>query len=780
MSQLVVLNLGKGHWQQGFSTVIAQLWQPNDPTPVQFTGGLPAAPDLELLYQRWQRLYETLYSYLGWRSRTLLPTVEPEFEIDDTDFTYVSATEFEHLCQKLQQQFNQWLNADEFRNIDRKLRTCLVPTDEVRFIITTEFNPVLRLPWCLWQFFDDYPNAELALSPPEFTRSIKTAVDNPGGKVKILAVLGDRHGIDIEQDRALLERLPHTELTFLVEPSRTELDRHLWQPGWDLFFFAGHSSSQGKGQIQVNQSENLTIDQLKYALRKAIEQGLKLAIFNSCDGLGLARTLADLHLPQVIVMREPVPDRVAQEFLKHFLMAFSSGRSLYAAVREAREKLQPLEQEFPCATWLPVICQNPAEVPSTWEAWQGPRVGVKRDRLPGRGWRTVLFSGLLVTAILTGVRWLGWLQPLELGAFDLLTRLRPAEKADPRLIIVTVTEQDIQSQGAEPRQGSLSDRSLNRLLAKLEQYNPIAIGLDLYRDFPVSANQPDLAQRLKQNDRLVAICKRPDPVTNPIGIVPPPEVPSDRLGFSDFVEDNDGVLRRHLLVMSPNPVSPCTPALAFSVQLAFRYLNAKGVVAEFTPTWALKLGSTIAPRLGNRTGGYQPMDAGGVQLLLNYRSTPQRVAQQVTLAQVLSGEINPAAFKDRVVLVGVTSPNTGDYWATPYGKSFVDRVPGVFLQAQMVSQLLSTALDGRPLLWVWHLWGEIGWIGGWAIVGGLLAWYFRHPVRWTLTIAIAIVIVSGLCFIVLIVGGWIPLVPAGLAIVLTNVQVLYLTSRSPN
>ena len=65
-------------------------------------------------------------------------------------------------------------------------------------------------------------------------------------------------------------------------------------------------------------------------------------------------------------MREPVPDVVAQEFLKHFLSEFSSGQSLYAAMRLARERLQGLEREYPCATWLPIICQNAAEPSMIW------------------------------------------------------------------------------------------------------------------------------------------------------------------------------------------------------------------------------------------------------------------------------------------------------------------------------------------------------------------------------------------------------------------------------
>ena len=52
-------------------------------------------------------------------------------------------------------------------------------------------------------------------------------------------------------------------------------------------------------------------------------------------------------------------------------MAFSGGQSLYSAVREARERLQGLESQFPCASWLPTLWQNPAFVPPTWETLRG-------------------------------------------------------------------------------------------------------------------------------------------------------------------------------------------------------------------------------------------------------------------------------------------------------------------------------------------------------------------------------------------------------------------------
>jgi hypothetical protein len=150
------------------------------------------------------------------------------------------------------------------------------------------------------------------------------------------------------------------------------LNDELWLQSWDILFFAGHSCTQSEteeiGYFHINQTDTLTIAELKNALTKAISQGLHLAIFNSCDGLGIANNLADLHIPQMIVMREPVPDQVAQEFLKNFLTEFSNGKPLYQSVREARYKLQGLEDKFPCATLLPVICQNPAEIPLAWHS----------------------------------------------------------------------------------------------------------------------------------------------------------------------------------------------------------------------------------------------------------------------------------------------------------------------------------------------------------------------------------------------------------------------------
>ncbi|TAF39322.1 MAG: CHAT domain-containing protein, partial [Oscillatoriales cyanobacterium] len=143
------------------------------------------------------------------------------------------------------------------------------------------------------------------------------------------------------------------------------------EKGWHIFFFAGHSSTLPDGQIgefEIGDSESISIDDLKNAMKIAIAKGLQLAIFNSCDGLGIANQLAKLYLPQSIVMREVVADEAAQKFLQDFLTAFANNQSLYTSVREARRKLEDAKnKELPGISWLPVICQNPAVEPLRWK-----------------------------------------------------------------------------------------------------------------------------------------------------------------------------------------------------------------------------------------------------------------------------------------------------------------------------------------------------------------------------------------------------------------------------
>ncbi|MBW4494977.1 MAG: trypsin-like peptidase domain-containing protein [Oscillatoria princeps RMCB-10] len=382
MGKIVVLHLADGNFEDGFR-VILQIREDGNIPSTQITGKLPPCPEIEKDYSSWKLAYGSLAGSLrrlDWRlgaPANQLTNISPRMDVQKA-------------MQVLSKRLNTWLNSESFRPVKEKLLQKFNPSEEIRVIIQTEDIRLRRLPWHLWDFFEYYPKAEVAFSATGYQKTEISAFSRK--QVSILAILGNSADIDIQKDRKLLENLPKAETRFLVEPLLRELYSCLWDDqGWDILFFAGHSLSQGNskpGRIYINKNDSLTMGELKYALRKSIERGLKLAIFNSCDGLGLVRDLEELHIPQVIVMREPVPDRVAQEFLNHFIKAFSSGKSLYASVREAREKLQSIEDEFPCASWLPVICQNPAEEPVTWQGLQhrsravSPKMTWAKNKLP--------------------------------------------------------------------------------------------------------------------------------------------------------------------------------------------------------------------------------------------------------------------------------------------------------------------------------------------------------------------------------------------------------------
>ncbi|WP_088243513.1 eIF2A-related protein [Calothrix rhizosoleniae] len=367
MPNLVIINLGKGNLYNGFSTITVQLWLTNQQRPEKFIAKLPPAANLAESYREWKLMYQALCNRQV--IRTSLEE-DDDLEIIEGGINQISQVSFEQLNQTLQKHLNSWLKSEDFLPIDLELRSQLNQKEDIQVIFETNDEELWQFPWYGWNFFKDYPHSEMALSRQAYQRQPPQKTQRK--KVRILAILGNTQGIDVEQESSLLNQLEDAETKFLVKPSHAQLNAQLKdKQGWDVLFFAGHSQTTGAtGRIYINENKGdnyLRIEQLEESLKPAIENGLRVAIFNSCDGVGLALALEKLRISLVIVMREPVPNRVAEEFFKHFLEAFSEQRQpLYQAFREARSKLQDLENEYPGASWLPVICQNPSVDPPTW------------------------------------------------------------------------------------------------------------------------------------------------------------------------------------------------------------------------------------------------------------------------------------------------------------------------------------------------------------------------------------------------------------------------------
>ncbi len=374
-----------------------------------------------------------------------------------------------------------------------------------------------------------------------------------------------------------------------------------------------------------------------------------------------------------------------------------------------------------------------------------------------------MLAGATVTLLNLGVQRLGWLQSWELGSFDSLVRLQPDAGRDPRLLIVGISEADIQALGRFP----ISDSAIAQTLTKLQKYQPKVIGLDLYRDLPQEPGHQELLAKLKAPN-VVAIAKMSD-AESP-GVPAPPGIPRDRIGFNDFVLDADGVVRRHLLSVSQANKSTVS---SFSLQLALLYLKDR-VQQKNSPVnpHQINWGKAEFLPLKSDSGGYANLDARGYQILLKYRSA-NNVARQVSISQVLKGEIDPSWIKDKIVLIGTTAPSTRDVFLTPYSpvQKQTPKMPGVILHAQMLSQILSAVLEGRSLFWIWPQWAEILWNGSWAVLGGVVAWRLVHPAMAGLVGGALLIGLLGISFAIFIGGGWVPLVSPALGLVVTGVGV---------
>lgn len=385
-------------------------------------------------------------------------------------------------------------------------------------------------------------------------------------------------------------------------------------------------------------------------------------------------------------------------------------------------------------------------------------------------WRVGVLPGLVVVGLVAGARMTGSLQLLEWTAFDRVLRSRPLEAPDPRVVIVGINEEDIRLVGKYP----IPDRELATLLKTLQHYQPAVIGLDLFRDTTTDPDRAELARVFRTSPNLIGIEADLGSATT-LKVKPPPELPPAQVGLANILLDPDGKLRRSLLA---SKVDAGTVKYSLSLLLAARYLSAKGIVFQqgTRASDPIRLGTIVLPRFRANTGGYVRAQAGGNQLLLNFRSHPTPFPV-VSMTDVLRGKVKPEVVRDRIVLVGVTASNSlNDTVMTDAVKgSLISAATGVTDDYQLlygvenhahaISQIISAVLDQRPLLRTWPDGWEYAWIMLWGLLGIALGWLLQSP--WKTLLGLAL---SSACLIAIAYGGitlswWLPVVPSLLALV---------------
>ena len=376
-------------------------------------------------------------------------------------------------------------------------------------------------------------------------------------------------------------------------------------------------------------------------------------------------------------------------------------------------------------------------------------------------WRVGSLPGLLLIALIILARMAGYFQFFECVALDYLLRYRPVEPIDERILIIGIDEQDIHNATTYP----IPDRDLAGLLTQLEGYKPSVIGLDIIRDLPTEQGYPKpgysaLVDVLKTHKNIVGI----ERIALGLTADPPPALPPEQVGFADLVPDQDGNLRRNLAV---DRDSHGTLKFSLPTRLAEIYLVGKGVALDngIQDKAALRFGAVEFPRLLPNFGGYVGEDISGVQLFLNFRSgaKPFRV---VSLRDIIAGKVPAEWIRDRIILIGMTAASLKDTVKSTTAGGV--EISGVEAHAHAVSQMVSAVLDGRSLIKVLPDGWEYVWIAVWGLGGIALGRIILSPFKALFGIGMISILLVGSCYCLILLGWWVPLVPALLVFVLNS------------
>ena len=336
-------------------------------------------------------------------------------------------------------------------------------------------------------------------------------------------------------------------------------------------------------------------------------------------------------------------------------------------------------------------------------------------------WSQTVAIALIVTGTVWGVERQGWLQHYELTAYDLMVRVRGQTEPDPRLLIVGISDADI----AQQEQWPLSDAIFAQTLENLQKHRPAAIGIDIYRDLRFDPGHGDFARQL--NVPNIVTIRAIEGVMHPIAYGDRP--PLDQVGFNDVVLDEDGVVRRNLLI-SDTPTGQTL--FSFPMQLAKKYFAPRQIRARnnlYNPNLMDFGESTFFP-LTPTSGAYRAAeeDILGYQVMLNYHHY-DRVAPELSLSQVLSEDFDPALVEGKVVLIGSVADSLRDVFFTPHSAANTTRpkIPGVYIHAQALLQIVDAVEGTIPLLSYWADWQEFLWLVVWVSAGCSAAYFSRRP-----------------------------------------------------
>ncbi|HBE17675.1 MAG TPA: hypothetical protein DDW51_08690, partial [Cyanobacteria bacterium UBA11367] len=391
--------------------------------------------------------------------------------------------------------------------------------------------------------------------------------------------------------------------------------------------------------------------------------------------------------------------------------------------------------------------------------WRKIKEGIGR-------WQAVLITAPIAAGLVIAATSLGWFQLLEWAGRDQLIRFRPREADDPRIVIVTITESDLNKIG----KSQIPDGILAELIEKLKAQKPRVIGLDLYRNLPVPPGNQELIKVFNNTPNLIGIEKAvgetvgSSPILKELG----------QIANADLILDADGKVRRGLLTVRDDDGNTQE---SLGTKLALMYLEKSGISLQVVDPnrKQYQLGKALFTPFTGNEAGYVGADSGGYQILLNFRGTLENF-RKISITDVLKDRIPSGLLKDKILLIGATGQSSNDFFFTPYSSSLFTspkRIPGVVIHANIASQIVSSAIEGRPLIKSWTKPIEWVWILTWSFAGATARWKLLQFTRlkkspiWG-NLSITLIPVGGILLTTsygaFLKGWWIPIVSPFIAL----------------
>jgi hypothetical protein len=468
----------------------------------QMTAKLHYPASLTQYYQNWQR------TYLNFYKNTSMPALPQEkvHGISELRGRAISAgtaipvvTDWHSQLVTAEAQFlnefHRWLRSGELFEIRTAIAQASqsVTNPNVNVFLTcageyqTDWIDLARLPWEAWEIGMNFPGTGRI-------RIVRTTANIPeppavdrSGRARILAILGDDTGLDFHHDRRAVQALSRAaEITFVgwqpgqeIIQVKEQIKRAIAdEQGWDVLFFAGHSNETAitGGELGIAPGASIFIHEIASQLKQAKERGLQVAIFNSCSGLSIAEALINLGFSQVAVMREPIHNRVAQEFLVQFLRSLVQHKNIQESLLAACEFLR-LEKNFtyPSAYLVPSLFCHPGAAlfriqPSGWKQHL-------RSLLPTRLEAIALTLSLSLSLIPQVQNFLLDQRILLQAAYREASHQLPAPVTPP-ILLVQVDEESISRDPRLETPNPINRAYLANLVNRLSGYKPRVIGID--------------------------------------------------------------------------------------------------------------------------------------------------------------------------------------------------------------------------------------------------------------------------------------------------------------